>query len=444
MSPREKLALFGGQPTLKKPLAAYNSIGSEEERAALRVMRAARKRGEALSGFLGRGGEGFLGGAEVKKLEENFRKRFKVKYAISFNSATTALQATVAALGIGPGDQVITTPFTMSATATAILLNGAVPVFADIDEQTFCLGVKLIEGKINAQTKAIIVTNLFGGTADYDPILHFAKKRGIKIIEDNAQAAGAFYKERLAGTIGDAGVFSFNVHKVIQSGEGGMMVTNNKRYAYRAQLARNHGEAVEADAIRLNPKYVPELVLGSNYRLTEIQAAIVTEQLKKLDKLNTKRIALADHLSKRLKDFNWLAPAYVLPRSRHVYYLYPLRFFSERAGISRATFATALAAEGFPLSEGYNTPLHFLPIYQHKRIFERTQFPFVSSEFPQDVSYEIGSLPVAERMFGAELLMTTLCQPPKSRRDVDLFVKAIQKIETNLSLLKEYERERKV
>ncbi|MDD5547606.1 MAG: DegT/DnrJ/EryC1/StrS family aminotransferase [Candidatus Pacebacteria bacterium] len=430
-----KPAILGGKPTLDKPLPPYNSIGREEIGAINRLL----KSGKDLSGFLGRGGEKFLGGPYVKKLENDFEKKFGVNYAVSFNSATTALQAAVAALGIGPGDQVITSPFTMPATATAILFNNAVPVFADIDPKTYCLSAESIAKKITKKTKAILIVNIFGGTPDYVPILKLAKKHNLKIIEDSAQAPGANYRGKFAGTIGDIGVYSFNVHKVIQVGEGGMMVTNNKRYAYRAQLMRNHGEAVMDDVWEKEPK-TRELIAGNNFRLTELQAAVMAEQFKKLDKLNNQRIMLADYLTKKLKKFSWLEPASVLPNSKHVYYLYPIKFFSGKLGISRKTFAKAMEAEGFKLAEGYQKPIYLMPIYQKKRIYERSQFPFVSKEFSQNISYKKGDCPVAERMFEKEFLTTTLCQPPKNKAHIDLFIKALQKIGDSAGLLKKYEK----
>ena len=429
----QKLALLGGEPILKKPLPPYNSIGKEEIKAVEKVIK-----GRILSGFIGRAGDWFYGGKYVRELERRFSNYFKVKYAVSFNSASTALQAAVGALGIGPGDEVITSPFTMSATASAILSNNALPVFADIEEKSFCLNPKSIEKNITRKTKAILVVNLFGGSADYSPILKIAKKYKLKVIEDNAQAPGATYQGKFTGQIGDIGVFSLNVHKVIQSGEGGVLVTDNKNYAFRAQLIRNHGEAVIDDLYQKKKIYQP--ILGNNFRLTEIQAAIAIEQLKKLKKLNQERIKLANYLTKEIKRFPWLVPPQTLKRSRHVYYLYPFRFLEEKTGIKRSTFAEALKAEGFNISEGYQKPLYLMPLYQRKQIYPNSRFPFISKEYPHKISYKKGICPVAERMQEKELLLTDICQPPKKKKDIDLFIRAIKKIEKNFENLREYEK----
>ncbi len=421
----KKLAILGGKPILKKKIPPYNSIDKEETRAALKVMKE-----KNLSDFLGRAGEKFLGGKYVRKLEEYFCRYFKVKYAVSFNSASTALQAAVGALGIGPGDEVITSPYTMTATPSAILFNNALPVFADIEEKFFCLDSKSIEKNINKKTKAILTVNLFGGSADYDPILKIAKRYNLKIIEDNAQAIGTTYKGRYAGTIGDIGVFSFNVHKVIQCGEGGVLLTNNKKYAFRAQLIRNHGEVVVDDLLK--EKEIKEPVLGNNFRLTEISAAIAIEQFKKLNKLNKERIFLANYLTKKLSQFKWLIPPAVIEKSRHVYYVYPFRFLEKKISIKRSIFAQAMKAEGFNINEGYQKPLYLLPIYQQNKIFPNSQFPFISEEYPHKVNYQKGICPVVERMYEKELLFTTICQPPQTKKEIDLFVRAIRKIEKNI------------
>jgi perosamine synthetase len=430
----KKLALFGGKPISKKKFTSFNSIGKEEERAVLKVVKE-----KNLSGFLANAGDSFLGGKYVKKLEELFCKYFKVKYAVSFNSATTALQAAVGALGVSPGDQIITSPVTMSATASAVLMNNAVPVFADIEEDYFCLDAKSIEKNITPKTKAILVVNLYGNSANYNPILKIARKYKLKIIEDNAQSPGALYEGKFTGTVGDIGVFSFNVHKVIQCGEGGMLVTNNKKYAYRAQLIRNHGEAVIND-LYMQDKEVFEPIVGSNYRPTEVQAAILIEQFKKMEQLNQQRIKLAEYLTKKIEKLNWLIPPKVPKNSRHVYHRYALRFLPEKIGITKFTFAKAMKKEGFSIVENHGMPLYFFPLYQRKQCYPNTQFPFISKEFSYEVNYNYGICPVAERIHKKELILTEICQHSREIRDIDLFVKAIEKIEENIEELKKYEK----
>lgn len=429
---KEKLAILGGKPVLKKPFPLYNSLGNEERKAVMKVIDK-----KIISDFIGRAGNKFLGGEYVKKFEQEMEKKFKVKYAVSFNSATTALQAAIAAIGIGPGDEVITSPFTMSATASAILLNNAIPVFADINQDNYCLDPKSIEKNITKRTKAILTVNIFGGSSDFDKILKIAKKHKLKIIEDNAQAMGAKYREKFLGTIGDIGVFSFNVHKHLQCGEGGVLTTNNKKLAYRAQLIRNHGEVINDD---LHDKGIYEPIIGSNYRLSELHAAVAIEQLKKIDKLNKPRIELAKYLTKKLKAFQWLGAAEILKNSTHTFYVYPIKFFADKIGIKRKTFVEAMRAEGFILGAGYVRPLYLMPLYQKKEIYPRSKFPFVSKDYPSAVNYSKGICPITEKLYEKELVLTSICNSQRTKKDIDLFIKAIKKAEDNIKELKKYEK----
>ncbi len=410
-----QLAINGGEKVLKKPLSRVSNIGVEEEEAAVRVIRSG-----VLSDYVGVPGEFFLGGKEVRAFEQLMCETFKVKHAVSVNSATSALHSAIVALGIGPGDEVIVSPYTMSASATAILMNGAVPIFADIEEDTYCLDPKSVEERITARTKAIMVVNLFGGVARFDELKAVADKHSLRIIEDNAQSPGAIYKGQYAGTLADIGVFSFNVHKVIQSGEGGVLVTNDDEYAIRAQMSRNHGE-VYADLVG---SVTNKAIFGSNYRMTELHAAICAEQLKKIDFLNDKRLLLVDRLTKGLVGIPGMVLPTVLPDTKHVFYVYPIRLTQEFP-IARDRFVDAMAAEGFPLSKGYVKPIYLLKIFQERTAFNKTHFPF---DYGKDVRYPRGLCPVTERLYEREFTFTAICQHPYTNREIDLFVTAVRKI----------------
>ena len=173
------LAILGGKSVMAKPTAPYSSLGKKETKAAIAVLQAG-----TISGFIGRAGPFFLGGKYVKRFEDELKRRFKIKYAVSFNSATTALQGALGAIGIGPGDEVITTPFTMSATASAIVMQNAVPVFADIEKDTFCIDPVSVEKKITPKTKAILAVNLFGRAAKLSALKKIAKKHGLYLVAD--------------------------------------------------------------------------------------------------------------------------------------------------------------------------------------------------------------------------------------------------------------------
>ena len=197
-----------------------------------------------LSQYLGEWDADFYGGPQVREFEERWSDYFKIKNSIAVNSCTSGLIIALGAIDLQPGDEVIVSPWTMSASATAILVWNAIPVFADIEDETFNLDPVSIEKNITPYTKAIVVTNIFGHPASLYEIMAIAKKYKLKVIEDNAQAPGALYHDKYTGCVSDIGVFSLNYHKHIHTGEGGMCVTNNDELAERMLLIRNHAEAV--------------------------------------------------------------------------------------------------------------------------------------------------------------------------------------------------------
>jgi len=420
-----KLALFGGKKVRLKPFPSYPVIGKEERALVEKVLKSG-----LMSGFVAKAGESFLGGPSVRSLEERFCKYFGVKYAIAVNSATAGLHAAISSLGIGPGDEVIVTPYTMCASASAILMANAIPVFADIKEDTFCLDPQKIKQAITPRTKAIVVVHLFGQPADMDEIMEIARKHRLKVIEDCAQAPGARYKARFAGTIGDAGVFSFNQHKTITTGEGGVVITDNKSIADKVRLVRNHGEVVGSN------------LLGWNYRMTELEAAIGIAQFKRLDYLNDYRIELADYLSREMKKkhFPGIEMPVAYPWNKHVYFVYPMKFKREEVGVERESFIKALTAEGIPFGEGYVKPIYLEPIYQDLLCYGRNGCPFKCPMYKGKIKYHKGLCPVTEKMHEKELIITGICRYPVKKKDVRDVVFAFEKIFGNAKQLKAKEK----
>ena len=292
------LALFGGNLIRKKLYPPHITIDQKDIDIVVDVM----KEG-ILSDFEGSNNQWFLGGKYVKNAEAKWASYFGVKHVISVNSATSGLFAAVGAAGVGPGDEVVTSPWTMTATAAAIVVNNAVPVFADIDPETFCLMPEAVEKKITSRTKAIIVVHIYGHPADMDGIMALARKHNLVVIEDAAQSLGATYKGRQTGAIGHMGVHSLNCHKLIQTGEGGMIFTDDDEYANRLQLIRNHAEAGVATGI---PVMSMVNMIGWNYRMNEIEAAISMTQLDKLALLQEQRNNLELYLSSGIKNFKGL------------------------------------------------------------------------------------------------------------------------------------------
>lgn len=353
--PATTLALLGGPPVFDHPLPVYRSIGAEERQAVDRVLG-----GGELSGFYGSVGDRFLGGPEVRRFEQAWCAYFGCRQAVAMNSATSALMAAIAACGVGEGDEVVVPPYTMMASATAAKLWGARAVFADIRPDTYTLDMDSVRACLTPRTKAVMVVNLFGLPADLDDLVALCRPLGIKVIEDNAQAPGALYRGRQAGTIGDIGVFSLNCHKTIQTGEGGVAVTDDPDLALRLQLIRNHGEAVVRE---LGYDRAPEKLIGFNFRMGEIEAAIGVEQLAKLDRLTAPRQRIAEALADGLGDLPGLTLPAVPDDRGHVYYVHALQIAAEDAGVSRRSVVRALAAEGVETFEGYVMPLYREPLF---------------------------------------------------------------------------------
>lgn len=387
----DTLAILGGKPCLSTPLQPFVPHQQEDAMAAAEVIKSG-----LLSDFLGSPGEKFYGGQQVRRLEEKWQALFSVKHAISVNSATSGLIAAMGAIGISPGDEVIVPPYTMSASAMAPLFYGGIPVFVDIEDETFCLALDKVAAAITPRTKAILVVNLFGHPARLRALRALADKHKIALIEDNAQAVCAKEHDRWAGTIGHLGIFSFNVHKHLNIGEGGMVVTNDPNLAQRLQLIRNHGENIVewlevADLTNL---------MGYNFRLSEVHAAIGLQQVSRLGYLTERAANIGASLSQGLKDLPGLQVPVVRHGCTHQYFMWSCCLDAAQLGMSRKLFCQALQAEGVPISAGYVKPLYYLPIFQQRQALGRDGFPFNLS----DVSYEPGLCPVTESLHFERLI----------------------------------------
>ncbi len=419
-----KLALLGGEPVRRHLFPAHNTIGPEEKQAAMEVVDSGN-----LSQFLGSWSDDFYGGPKVQEFERLWAAHAQTKIAYSVNSNTSGLVAAVGACDLGPGDEVIVSPYTMTASAIAPVAYGAVPVFADIDPRTFCLDPASIEQRITAQTKAILVVHLFGHPADMDAINALAGKHGLRVIEDCAQSPDSYYHGKMVGGLGDLGVFSLNYHKHIHTGEGGLVTTNTDGLAEKVALIRNHGEYVVED------KGTKDLVntFGFNYRLTELQATIGIEQLKKLPSLMEIRRQNSKFLDERLGQFEGLTAPYLEKDCVHSYYTQSYLYNAEIVGVPRDTFLEALRAE-LPSSYGrekdsligggYAHPLYLEPIYQ-KRV---GKCAFNCPRYEGKVSYERGLCPVTERMHFLELFTLEYNRPGMTQSDLQDVVDGFEKV----------------
>jgi len=409
------LAINGGSKIRERPFPKHPIITDEEKTAVMDVLDSGN-----LSTFVASPGENFLGGIKIKEFENNFANFIGTKFAIAFNSASSALHAAVASVGVRPGEEVIVPPYTFTSTATSALMNNSIPVFADVKSDTYCIDSEKISNVTSKLTKAIIPVHLFGHPCDMDEIKDFANSNGLKVIEDCAQAPGAEYKGKKVGTMGDCGIFSFQETKNMMTGEGGMLVTDNEEIAKIARMVRNHGEVLlPSDKSR---SYKSE-ILGWGYRMTEMEAALGVIQLRKLEKMNNTRIELANHLTKFINSVEGLKHT-KYDFVKHVYYVYAFSYDEKIIGISREKFCEAMNAEGIPTYGGYVKPLYLNPLYLEKRAF-------AFKHYNGNVKYEKGICPTVEYLHDKGLIFFPVCRPPAKIEDMNDIITAIKKILEN-------------
>ena len=426
----KSLAINGGCPVRADKWSDNFTTSEEEKEAVIRVMDSGY-----LSLFEGSATPdhpfSFSGGPEVQALEKAWCDYYDVKHSISVNSATSGLYMGVGALGIGYGDEVIVSPYTMSACAIAPLIYGAIPVFADVDIETGSLCPVSIEKNITPRTKAIILVHQFGLPANMEKIMRLAKLHNIKVIEDCAQAHGAKIGNQYVGTFGDIGVFSLNVNKSIQAGEGGVCITNDEDLAFRLALIRNHAEAVVDGAGYQNILNMA----GYNYRLTELQAAIARVQLEKLDDLNTHRLKLVTSLQNGLEQYDFLQPIRNKKGCSSTYYVFPIRFMADSVDFTREQFIEAVNAEGICFYQGYVKPLYFQSMYQKKTLF-KGGYPF-SAPLNKGcrMDYSPGLCPNAERLHFKEMIINEHIRHPHTENDIEQVLESIRKVAGTVSNL---------
>ncbi|VAX04752.1 blr5428; hypothetical protein [hydrothermal vent metagenome] len=435
-----KLALLGGNPVRSEEFPAHNFIGDAEKKKVMEIMDSG-----VLSRFLGVWHDDFYGGDEVRAFEQEWAQSYQAKHGISVNSCTSGLYAAVGAAGVGPGDEVIVSPYTMAASVTAAVAFNAVPVFADIDPKNFCLSPASIRAKITERTKAIIVVHLFGHPADMDEIMDIASAHNITVIEDCAQAPCATYKGRPVGTLGHMGVFSLNYHKHIHSGEGGIIVTNDDNLADRLALIRNHAEAV------VNGREVDSLVnmVGFNFRLGELESGIARIQLSKASDLVSRRRKNMDYFNRNLPEVAGLSVSPAADYVEHAYYAGVFNFNAAAAGISRSLLIKALHAElpetkmrkghGPLIGGGYVKPVYLYPMFQKQIAYGELGCPFKCPHYKGEVNYSAGLCPETERAH-ATIITHEYMQPSLATSDIDDVLSAFEKVADNMDDLREYEK----
>jgi dTDP-4-amino-4,6-dideoxygalactose transaminase len=361
---------------------AKPQMGEEEKQAVLKVLE---------SGMLAQG-------PQVTEFEKKFARYVGAKYAVAVSSGTAALHLSLLAHGIGPGDEVITTPFSFISSANAALFVGAKPVFVDIESDYFCLDPRLLKKKITKKTKVIIPVDLYGQPCQIKEILKIAREHNLIVVEDACQAHGAEVDGRRLGSFATT-CFSFYPTKNMTTGEGGMVTTNNRQIAEKTKMLREHGSRV---------RYYHD-ILGYNFRMTDIAAAIGIEQLKKLEKFNRQRIRNAEYLSKKLVGINGIITPKVRGGCLHVFHQYTIRVAPE-FGKSRDEVVDVLKKSGIGFGIYYP-----LPIYQqrmYRKIFVETG--------------HAPSLPVAEKM--SKQVLSFPIHPAVTKKDLDFMAETTARL----------------
>lgn len=368
-----------------------------------------------------------VGGTKVKEFEQKFAEYQGAKHGICVPNGTISLLVALQAVGVCAGDEVIVTPYTFIASASAIVQANAIPIFVDIDPDTMNISPAAVEAAITDKTKAIMAVHIGGMPADMDAIMDIARKHKLKVIEDAAQAHGASWRGKGVGSIGDAGSFSFQASKNLTSGEGGIVVTCDQEIADAAWSIHNVGR-VKGGAWYEHP------VLGSNYRMTEFQAAILLNQMKKLDAETKLRNVNGLHLAERLSKTDLVKPQKRDDRvTSHAYHLFISRYLGEEStGVPRETFVKALTAEGVPVSNGY------LPLYRSGMFeLDQSSCPLGCGFYGKTINYAELSLPNCERLCDHEQMWLSQNTMLGTRESMDEIADAVEKVLENIDELKD-------
>jgi perosamine synthetase len=306
-------------------------------------------------------------GPRLGAFEEAFRRRLGVEHAVCCSSGTAGLHACWRAMEIGPEDEVITTPFSFIASSNSIMFDGAKPVFVDIDPETWQIDAGRIEAAITNRTRAILPVDIFGSLPDWDAILQIAERHNLRVLEDSCEALNATYKGRLAGTLGEAGVFGFYPNKQITTGEGGMIVTDDDRLASLTRSLCNQGRDPDAG-------WLAHARLGYNYRLSDVQAAIGLVQMERLDEILAKRARVAGMYGERLSEEPRVSLMHVPPDVEMSWFVFVIRLSDDYTREQRDQILSGLSHRGIGCNN-YFTPIHLQPFYVEAFGFREGDFP---------------------------------------------------------------------
>jgi dTDP-4-amino-4,6-dideoxygalactose transaminase len=413
LTEQNELAAFGGPRAIPEgAIAGWPRIEQRDKDAVMRVL-----------------DRGTLWGAaapEVTALQQEWATYLGARHCLATNSGTAALHMAVAAAGVEPGDEVITTPLSWTSTATCILHHNAIPIFADIDLETFNIDPARIAERITPRTKAILPVHLYGLAADMDPVVALAERHGLKIVEDACQASGARYRGRPVGSIGDLGAFSFNGNKTLAGGEGGALVTDDPTLWEEAARVQQFGERRRTDGAREYNAYG----MGWMYRTTELTAAFVRSQLTRLDEFNAAIRANAHDLSRQLADLRGVHVPVEPPEREHVFFRYVVRFAPEELGLDPALgeatekVRRALHAEGVALGRA-EFVIPGMTLFREKRGYGKG-CPW-TCQYNQPIEYRAEDYPNAVRAIDSLIPLMGLT-PPNGEELMAGYVRAFEKV----------------
>jgi len=409
----QTLALSGGTPIRTKPFTSWPIFGKPEEKRLLRTLR---------SGKWGR-----LNGKEVEEFENRFATMHGCKHGIAVVNGTVSLRIGLMAAGIRAEDEVIVPPYTFLSTASAVVEANAIPVFADIDLNTFNLDPKAVEAAITRRTRAIIPVHFAGQSANMSAIMAIARKHKLTVIEDAAHAHGAIYKGRPAGSIGHLGSFSFQSSKNLTSGEGGIITTNDAALAEACRSIHSCGRIPSG-------LWYEHHVMSGNYRLGEFQGAILNCQIDRLEAQTKRRDANGQYLAKRLSQLPGLHPQKrIAGCDRHSYHLFMMRIDGAKFGASRAAVIKALQAEGVPCSAGYAVSLNQQPLFRNNAF--GPYLPKASAR----LNYRNVRCPNSDLLCREQTIWFEQSMFLGTRADMDDIARAFEKIHENREALRQNE-----
>lgn len=392
--PAETLAIDGGTPIRTEPIGQWPVFGREEEELLLEALRS--------------GVWGSIDGTFVKRFEDEFATVHDARHGVATVNATMGLSVALKAVGVGPGDEVLVPPYTFIATASAALMLGAVPVFVDVDPETLLIDPASIEALVGPRTKAIVPVHHGGSPADMDGIMAAARRHGLRVVEDAAQAHGAAWRGRPVGAIGDVGVFSFQSSKPVNAGEGGIMLTDDDELDELLWSYRNVGR-------RRGGEWYEHVRLGWNLRMTEFQAAVLLGQLRRMPEQQARRTTAAAYLDAAMAAIPGVVPVKVPAGvTAHSWYTYHWRWLGEaQGGLPKADFAAALRAEGIPVFGGY------VPLNRNQAVID---------EIRRLGGREPDPCPNAERAAADEVMVFALPILMGTTADLDDVVAAVDKV----------------